>query len=128
MKLLLDTHVFLWSAWRPERLSPAARHAVEGSENELLVSAVTPWEIAIRLNQLIPARGSLVDRFYRVHLQNLVAHELPIAAAHALATYRLPPIHRDPFDRMLIAQAETEGLAVITNDERFGQYGIEVIW
>lgn len=103
-------------------------HALNRPENEILVSVVTSWEIAIRLSQLIPGRGNLVERFYRVHLQNLLADEIPIARTHALATYHLPLIHRDPFDRMLVAQAQVEGLAIVTNDERIATYDVETIW
>lgn len=128
MRLLLDTNVFLWSAGQPERLSPRVLSVLQLPENEVLVSAVTAWEIAIRLNQLLGGRGSLVDRFYRAQLRNLVAQELPIAPAHALATYHLPLIHRDPFDRMLVAQAQVEGLVLLTNDARIAAYDVETIW
>jgi len=128
MRLLLDTNVFLWTAWLTGRLSPAAARALNEPTNQLLVSTATPWEIAIRLNQLIPGRGNVVHRFYQTHMRYLVAGALLITSDHALATYGLPPIHRDPFDRMLIAQAKTEGLIVVTNDERFQQYGVDVIW
>lgn len=128
MRLLVDTNVFLWTAFRPERLSLSALDAVEGPENEVYVSAVTPWEIAIRMNQLLAGQGDLMGRFYRAHRQNLVAQELPVAPAHALATYHLPLIHRDPFDRMLVAQAQVERLAIVTNDPRIAAYDVEVVW
>lgn len=121
MKLLLDTHLLLWAAGSPERLSPAARALLEDPENELLFSAASLWEIAIK-------RGLGRDDFKvdaRVLRRGLLDNgysELPIASAHAVAIDTLPPIHKDPFDRMLVTQAMVEGITLLTADGLVAQY------
>lgn len=121
MNLLLDTHVLLWVAARPERLSASARATLEASEHELLFSSASIWEVAIKsglgredfdANASVLRRG-LLDNGYE---------ELPITSAHAIATTDLPPIHRDPFDRMLLAQARVEGALLLTADEVVATY------
>ncbi len=128
LRLLLDTNVFLWTGFVPDRLTSAAQRALANPDNELFVSVVTAWELSIRLGQLRASRGDMVERYWQAHLANLAATELPIVATHALATYRLPFHHRDPFDRMLIAQALVEGLAIVTADRQFQNYGVDLIW
>lgn len=128
MRLLLDTNVFLWTGFSPAQLSSTVQRLLEDPQNELLVSVVTAWELSIRLGQLLPSQGGLVHRFWQAHLRNLVASELPVLATHALAIYRLPTIHRDPFDRMLVAQAQVEDLVLVTNDRRIAAYDIQTLW
>jgi len=127
VKLLLDTHAFLWFLAGDARLSPTARRAIEGSEGEWLLSAASVWEMAIKssLRRLtLPARASdyIADKVQR-GLQ-ILAIEWPVAAA----VERLPFHHRDPFDRLIIAQALAEHLDVVTKAGVFRKYGVKVVW
>ena len=123
MKLLLDTHVVLWWLEDPLLLSMAARQAIADPTNEVLVSAATCWEIALKrgLGKLTaPAdlRGALLSCGFT---------ELDVTTAHALATESLMMHHRDPFDRMLIAQALVEGATLVSRDSSVVAYGIPTI-
>jgi len=121
VKLLLDTHLLLWAAGSPEKLSPHARALIELSENELLFSASSLWEIAIKSG--LGRDDFAVDaRLLRRGLLDNGYGELPIVSEHAVAIESLPPIHKDPFDRMLIAQATIEGISLLTADELVAQY------
>ncbi len=121
MKLLLDTHLLLWTAGDSRRLSKIAQTLISDRENDLLFSAASLWEIAIKRNlgrndfQVDPRvlRRGLLDNDYI---------ELAITSEHALATDSLPPIHKDPFDRILIAQATIEGIILLTVDPLVAQY------
>lgn len=121
MKFLLDTHLLLWAAGQPDRLSAAARNLIENQENELLFSAASVWEVAIKRGlgrddfQVDPRllRRGLLDNGYG---------ELPIISDHVVATESLPPIHKDPFDRILVAQATVEGITLLTSDSLLGRY------
>lgn len=121
MKLLLDTHLLLWAAGQPEKLSTEALALIEAPENELLFSAASLWEIATKTGLgrkdfvVEPGviRRGLLDNGY---------DELPISSAHAVALMSLPPVHKDPFDRMLVAQAQVEGILLVTSDETVSQY------
>jgi PIN domain nuclease of toxin-antitoxin system len=119
---LLDTHVFLWAIASPTRLSPTAFALIENSETELLVSAVTAWEIATkyRLGRLPEAERVVAG--YDAHLAMLGARELAVASNHALKAGIFALEHRDPFDRMLAAQAICEGVVLISNDQVFGRF------
>jgi PIN domain nuclease of toxin-antitoxin system len=121
MKLLLDTHVLLWAAGQPERLPIAARALLEDPHNEPMFSSASLWEIAIKsglgrddfqVNARLLRRG-LLDNGYG---------ELPISSEHAVAIDGLPPIHRDPFDRLLVAQSMVEGITLLTSDPLVAQY------
>jgi len=121
VKLLLDTQLLLWAAGQPERLSPAARKELADASNELLFSAASIWEIVIK--QALRRRDFLVDaRELRRGLIDNGYAELAIGGQHALAVGALPPIHSDPFDRMLIAQAAVEGMTLLTTDEVVARY------
>ncbi|MBN2231904.1 MAG: type II toxin-antitoxin system VapC family toxin [Deltaproteobacteria bacterium] len=121
MKLLLDTHLLLWAAGAPERLSPAARALIEDPENELIFSAASLWEIAIK-HSLGRADFHVDSRVLRRGLQDHGYGELPITSAHAVAIDSLPLIHKDPFDRILIAQAIVEGITLLTTDSLVARY------
>lgn len=121
MKLLLDTHILLWAAGQPERLPAAARSLLDDPENELVFSAASLWEVAIkrglgrddfRVDPRLLRRG-LLDNLYQ---------ELPITSQHVVAIDSLPPIHKDPFDRILIAQSITEGIILLTSDPSVAEY------
>lgn len=125
MLFLLDTHVLLWAAYEPERLSDETVGLLESLENELLFSAASIWEVAIK--------ASLGREDFRIDAnllrRELVEHgyrELPVSSAHAAAIATLPTIHRDPFDRMLVAQARVEGLELLTADQIVASYGSPV--
>lgn len=126
MRLLLDTHVFLWTQSDPARLG-GRQQLIEDTDNALLVSAVTPWEIAIkyrlgRLDLPEPPGRYVPDR-----LRRLDARAIPIEHAHVLAVGELPPLHRDPFDRLLVAQARLLDAAIVTADPRVAQYDVQTL-
>lgn len=121
MKLLLDTRLLLWVAGEPNRLSPTACRLIENTDNELLFSAASLWEIAIKrgldredlkVDARVLRRG-LLDNGYR---------ELPILSNHVVAIENLSLIHKDPFDRVLVAQAMVEGIILLTTDSLVAQY------
>ena len=122
MRLLLDTHLLLWAAGEPGRLSPAARTLLESRENLLLFSSASLWEVAIkrglgradfRVDPSVLRRG-LIDNGYE---------EVAILGEHAVAVDGLPAIHKDPFDRMLVAQARVEDVTLLTTDPIVVRYG-----
>ncbi|MDE2005249.1 MAG: type II toxin-antitoxin system VapC family toxin [Rhodospirillales bacterium] len=121
MKLLLDTHVLLWAAGAPKRLPRAARALLEDDGNELLFSAASLWEIAIK-QQLGREDFRADPRLLRRGLLDNLYVELPVTGAHAAALDLLPPLHKDPFDRMLIAQALVEGITLVTADAALTKY------
>lgn len=121
MKLLLDTHLLLWAAGQPDRLPAPARLLLSDPANELVFSVASLWEIAIkhglgrddfRVDARLLRRG-LLDNGYS---------ELPIVSEHAVAVDSLPPIHKDPFDRILVAQAAVEGITLLTVDPIMAEY------
>jgi PIN domain nuclease of toxin-antitoxin system len=119
VKLLLDTHLLLWAALQQARLSPIARTLIADLSNELLFSSASIWEVTIKRGrddfQVDPRllRRGLLDNLYI---------ELPITGMHALAVGELPPLHKDPFDRILVAQAMVEAVTLLTSDPLVGQY------
>jgi PIN domain nuclease of toxin-antitoxin system len=121
MKLLLDTHLLLWAAGVPERLSGTARALLEAADNELFFSAASLWEIAIKRG-LGRADFQADARLLRRGLLDNGYSELPVASEHAVAIDGLPPIHKDPFDRILVAQATIEGITLLTADSLLAQY------
>ena len=127
MRLLLDTQTFLWAAADPEQLRADARAAIEDSTNEVFVSAAVAWEISIKvaLGKLtVPANPAV---WLPARVRSLGFQVLDISAAHALAVGGLPNIHRDPFDRIMIAQAQVEGLTFMTRDPDNLKYPINVL-
>lgn len=127
MRLLLDTHAFLWFVAGDERLSRRARRALEAADNELTLSAASVWEMAIKaaLGRLtLPS--SVEDYIAEKVADGLVV--LPVEWAHAAAVEKLPAHHGDPFDRLLAAQALAEHLPLVTQDRIFAAYGVTVLW
>lgn len=121
MKLLLDTHVLLWAAGEPKRLSRRARALLNDSDNELLFSVASLWEVAIKRG--LGRSDFQVDaRLLRRGLLDNGYNELPIVSEHVVATESLPAIHEDPFDRVLVAQATVEGVTLLTTDPLVAQY------
>ena len=123
MRLLLDTHALLWSIDSPQTLSPPARAAIADGANVVAASAANVWEIEIKraLAKLEAPEGVLEA------IQNAGFDELPITLRHAYAAGRLPRHHDDPFDRMLVAQAQLEGFTLVTRDGRLAAYGVAIL-
>jgi PIN domain nuclease of toxin-antitoxin system len=121
VKLLVDTHLLLWAASEPDRLSQKVRRLFSDTGNALIFSAASLWEVAIKSAlgrddfQVEPRilRRSLLDNGY---------DELAVTSAHAVALDSLPPLHKDPFDRILLAQAQVEGITLLTSDDRVARY------
>jgi PIN domain nuclease of toxin-antitoxin system len=128
MKLLLDTHSFLWFAGGDERLSGDARRAIADMENTAYVSTASLWEMAIKINigklRLPLSLGALVREQVRENAFELLFSEI----AHVETYVDLPLHHRDPFDRMIIAQAKVEGTRIVGKDQAFHQYDIDMLW
>ena len=121
MKLLLDTQLLLWAAGQPERLSRAARKLLNEPRNELLFSAASLWEVAIK-STLGREDLRVEPRLLRRGLLDNGYVELPISSQHAVSIDGLPPLHKDPFDRLLLAQALTEGITLVTADAQLARY------
>lgn len=121
MKLLLDTHLLLWAAATPERLPQSVRKELEDPDNALLFSAASLWEVAIK-SRLGRADFEADSRALRRGLLDNGYEELAITGEHAVFTEGLPALHRDPFDRILVAQASVEGISLLTTDSRVAQY------
>lgn len=128
MKLLLDTHAFLWAAMQPAELSPRVRGLFEDPANGLVVSAASAWEIAtkFRLGKLAGAKV-IVNDFDDV-VRRLGAAVLAISHTHALVAGSYPQSHRDPVDRMLAAQAQVEELPLVSKDRALRQFGVNLLW
>jgi PIN domain nuclease of toxin-antitoxin system len=127
MRLLLDTHAFLLAISSPELLTAKGRRLLTDPEVERWVSAVSLWEIAIKIH--IGKLAMPLERsFYAQHLRALNAQTLAVDLRHSLALFGLPLHHRDPFDRLLIAQAQEEGLTLLTRDEAFKAYEVATVW
>ncbi len=128
VRVLLDTHVVLWALTEPDRLSNRSRELLEDAHTEIVVSAASAWEVATkhRLGKL-PNAGDLVDSFAE-YLRELRAVDLPIRTEHALLAGRLAVEHRDPFDRMLAAQALCEQIPLISQDASFAAFPVSIVW
>ncbi len=121
MKILIDTHLLLWAAGQPDRLSSAALRLIDNPSNDLLFSAASVWEVAIKRG--LGRKDFQVDpRLLRRGLLDNGYSELPILSDHVVAIDGLPHIHRDPFDRLLVAQATVEGITLLTSDSVVAQY------
>ncbi len=124
MRLLVDTHVLLW--WRDDspQLSPRARREIADSKNEVCVSVVTLWEIVLKRSA---GRLNFPDDLEQV-LQEDSFTLMPIGFQHLRTIERLPFLHKDPFDRMMIGQALAEGIPIATGDRIFAAYGVQIVW
>jgi PIN domain nuclease of toxin-antitoxin system len=121
VNLLLDTHLLLWASSQPEKLSEQTRRSLNDPGNALVFSVASIWEVAIK--QSLNRRDFRADaRLLRRGLLDNGYEELPVTGAHAVAIDTLPPLHNDPFDRILIAQAQVEGIVLLTADERLAKY------
>lgn len=128
MKYLLDTQAFLWWITDSKCLSNRAREIIQDGNNMLLLSAASGWEIAIKASL---GRLELPDRPEKVIPEQLSLNNiqgLPVQMSHALHVHSLPQHHRDPFDRMLVAQCQLEEIPIITSDPQIAEYEVDVIW
>jgi PIN domain nuclease of toxin-antitoxin system len=127
VRLLLDTHVWLWLQLEPERLTPSTLNTLEDEGNDLLLSAASSWEIAIKhaLGKIDLPESPTTYVPSRMQRHGVVG--LPVEHAHALAVGQLPQHHRDPFDRLLIAQASAEQLTIVTLDSSFAAYDVALL-
>lgn len=122
MNLLLDTHLLLWAVGEPRKLSAKARTLLLDPANQLIFSAASLWEINIKNGLERPDFNVDPRRLWRM----LLVHgycELPVTGEHTVAVNELPPLHKDPFDRILVAQAKVEGLTLLTADKMVAKYG-----
>jgi PIN domain nuclease of toxin-antitoxin system len=128
VRFLLDTHTLLWSFTADRSLSARARRLIQDGSNELLISAASVWEIAtkVRLGKL--PTGEILLSDLDAYLARLGCEGLPISLSHAMRAGALGGEHRDPFDRMLISQAQAENLPIISNDRIFDVYHVQRIW
>jgi len=122
VKLLLDTQILLWAAGVPERMPASARKLLNDTRNELLFSAASLWEIAIK-HTLGRDDFHVEPRLLRRGLRDNGYIELPVTSEHAVSIDSLPPLHKDPFDRLLLAQALCEGITLVTSDAQLARYG-----
>ena len=128
MRALLDTHAFIWATTDDPALSPSARELIRSIDNELLLSAASVYELAWKA-----AHGELTlpddpSTWVHTRMQALQVRSLDVTAAHALRAAALPPIHGDPWDRILVAQAASEGIPLVTVDARIRRYDVATIW
>jgi PIN domain nuclease of toxin-antitoxin system len=122
--LLLDSHALLWWRGDHQRLSARAHEAIEDPDLSVFFSAASIWEMAIkRASGKLEVPEDLLDT-----MEQRGFIELPVLSSHAIIAGALPPHHRDPFDRMLVAQAQSEGLTIVTRDERIEAYDVPVLW
>ena len=128
MRLLVDTQCWLWMLADPDRLSRRARRLIGRDDAELYLSAASAWEIAIKwtLGKLTLPADPVEYVTTRVQQSGVIP--LPIKHTHALQVARLPPYHRDPFDRLLVAQAQVEDMVILSADRRSGPYGVRIEW
>ena len=128
MKLLLDTHTFIWWANEPDKLSHKVLAACENPKNTLILSVVSAWEIEIksRLGRL--SLDVQLEDLIETQQQSNDLKIMPIALRHVFALKNLPTIHNDPFDRLLIAQSNVEGVTLATRDKTISTYSVSILW
>jgi len=128
MRALLDTHTFIWWITDDPRLSPRVREIIGNGKNELFLSAASGWEMAIKAKLGRLQLSDSLERFIPEQMALNAIESLPVKMSHALHVYKLPDHHRDPFDRMLIAQAQLENMPILTVDPQISRYPVKVIW
>jgi PIN domain nuclease of toxin-antitoxin system len=128
MRLLLDTHVFLWSKANDLRMSANAWSMLRDPANELFMSVVSIAEVAIKVSTGKLSLGVPMPEFVEAGMKNGQIAEMPLRMPHAITLSTLPFHHRDPFDRLLIATAIVEDLTILTNDPEMGKYAVNIAW
>lgn len=128
MRVIIDTHTFLWWNTEDPQLSLRAKEIISDGQNEVFLSAASVWEIVIKTSKgklILPEEPAL---YITRRLSLYRFRHLPIQISHSLRVYELPPYHNDPFDRMLIAQSQAENIPLVTKDENIQHYDLETIW
>ena len=126
-KYLIDTHILLWLMLEPQKLSNAVKKTLQNTNNELYISRISLWEIAIKIKiGKLNIKMNFIDICVALKENDFIL--LDLKNKHIVETLALPFHHRDPFDRMLIAQAKTENLTIITKDQNFSEYNIDILW
>jgi PIN domain nuclease of toxin-antitoxin system len=128
MRFLVDTHCWLWAIKSPERLRPLAVDLIESKDNTVVFSAVSALEIAIKFSIGKLRLPETPEAFVGSRMVSLAMAPLPVQINHALRVGLLPLLHRDPFDRLLIAQSQIERLPLMTADEQLTAYDVDIIW
>jgi len=128
MKLLLDTHTFIWWANEPEKLSEKVVAACRDSNNTLILSVVSAWEMQIKMQLGKLKISRPIEELIKTQQQTNGLHVLPVELAHVLNLNNLPSHHKDPFDRLLIAQATIEGATLVSVDPAFSSYSVQLLW
>ena len=128
MRVLVDTHALIWAVHEPARLGSTARLALEDDSNEVVISAATVWEIAIKTGLRKLTLSMPYKEWMNRAIADLGATILPITVEYADAQATLPNHHRDPFDRLLVSQAQVENIPLASNEEMFDRYGISRLW
>lgn len=128
MRVLLDTHTFLWWNTDAPHLSSRARAIIASGENDLFLSAASAWEIAIKTGRGRLQLPEAPDKYVASRMSLHRIQPLPVQLSHALHVFYLPEHHADPFDRILIAQSQLEAMPILTVDAQFGNYEVEVLW
>lgn len=128
MKYLLDTAVFLWSVDAQQKLNSRAKQVLENRDDEIFLSPVVSWEIVIKVSRGKLTLARPVGETLNLAFAEFGIQSLPITHAHSLALVGLPSVHNDPFDRMLVAQAKSEGMILMTADAALEKYPVEILW
>ena len=128
MKLLLDTHVFLWWNEANPKLSRHVRQLLSDPKNDLYLSVVSAWEIALKVQSGKLGLPAATAVYVPARVNHYGMEAISVTLAHVLAASALPAYHRDPFDRMLIAQGQVEGLPIVTHDSQIRKYAVDTIW
>ena len=126
--MILDTHAFLWWGLAPERLSRRARSVLSDPDREFLWSVASTWELAIKARTGKLVLGVALSEFLDERLRSQGVGVLAVEQRHAIRVAALPLHHRDPFDRMLVAQAQLEGVPILSADPKLRRYGVEIVW
>jgi len=128
LRMLLDSHTLLWWILDHPALSQVAREGISGTDNTVLISAASAWEIAIKFRAgKLPEAADLVSNFPS-EIEREGFQLLPISAEHGIRAGLLPGLHKDPFDRMLVAQSQAEDMPIISNESVFDSYGVRRLW
>ena len=128
MRILLDTHAFVWWVTDSEELSRRARRLIADGANEVFFSVASAWEIAVKSRLRRAVLPEDAEHFVSEQLEQNGFQILPIQLQHALGVASLPDLHRDPFDRLLVAQARSEELALLSRDQQLARYSVRVVW
>lgn len=128
MRYLLDTSILLWSVDAEQHLNPRAKATLEDGSEELFLSPVVSWEIVIKVSRGKLTLARTIQETLSLAFDRFGLQSLAITHDHSLALGQLPPIHNDPFDRMLVAQARSENITLMTADETLTKYPVEVLW